>query len=115
MFLHFLPDNPTVADVDHAISRARQAAVVHREAGDTKLAALAVEAVDAAFVVRAALSLRLCYADHRCAAIPVVVYRFAHDSEVRLCGEHLDLWLDLADDEEIDEPAGLTWLAPCAR
>lgn len=58
---------------------------------------------------RAALG--TCYADHRCGHLPVAVYRFVNDNQVRLCQDHLNMWLDMADDEEIDEPAGLTWLA----
>ncbi len=52
-----------------------------------------------------------CYADHRCAHRPVATYHFTNGNAVRLCQGHLDMWLDMADDLEIDEPAGLTWLS----
>jgi len=52
-----------------------------------------------------------CYADHRCPNLPVAMYRFTNSNTVRLCQFHLDMRLDMADDEEIDEPAELVWLA----
>lgn len=110
MRLGFLPANPTVAEVDHAIYAARRAAAEHRAAGDEALALLAEQAVDAAFEVRKTLRQTRCYADHRCTATPMAAYTFVSGNTVRVCRDHLNLWLDMADDEEIDEPAGLTWL-----
>jgi hypothetical protein len=55
--------------------------------------------------------LGVCYADHRCTDLPVARFHFENGNAPRLCRRHLDMWLDMADEEEIDEPAGLTWLA----
>lgn len=59
--------------------------------------------------------LGICYADHRCANLPVARFIFDNGNAPQVCHDHLDLWLDMADDGEIDEPAGLTWLAPNER
>lgn len=51
-----------------------------------------------------------CHGHHACPYLPVVDYRLPRGGGVRLCKQHLDLWLDLADDSEAPEPAGLVWL-----
>lgn len=47
----------------------------------------------------------------RCSDLPVVDLRDERDNGWWLCVDHLDTWLDMADDGEIDEPSRLTWLA----
>jgi hypothetical protein len=55
--------------------------------------------------------LGVCYADHRCAHRPVARFHFGNGNAPLVCQRHLDMWLDMTDDGEIDEPVALTWLA----
>lgn len=56
--------------------------------------------------------LGVCWAHSACANLPVALWRTYADSYgVKLCEDHLNLWLDLADNDEAPEPAELIWLA----
>lgn len=125
MLLHKLTDDPDLLEVEAAITRARQAVAMYRHLGDEVLSVLSERAMNAALEVRTELLKQqgvsylkrgvhgVCKADHRCAYVPVAIYYHYGDSTGdRVCQDHLNLWLDLADDGEIDEPAGLMWLAP---
>lgn len=56
--------------------------------------------------------LGVCFGHSACAQLPMALWRLDRDSNgVRLCEDHLNLWLDMADDDETPEPAELIWLA----
>lgn len=56
--------------------------------------------------------LGVCWGHSACTMLPVALWRQVPGiNGVKLCEEHLNLWLDMSDDDEAPEPAELIWLS----